>query len=211
MTKIAENNMFCCSEMSESEACKQASDVSIHQSTTIYNFLQAKSLGLLEIISLNAPLYACRGREHTQVCTDIEITAESKKLLETTIKVRGRVQHAFTFLQPIPSCISFPKRCLFSRQDCCHSQHPAPKAVQILLREETHLLVAVNGNLCQICFARSRIIWRLEKKLIAAITHAIKVNDSGASLIYFLLVIHWLIWKGTGLKHCTNSLHAAIL
>lgn len=79
MTKIAENNMFCCSEMSESEACKQASDVSIHESTTIYNFLQAKSLGLLEISSLNAPLYACRGREHKQVCTDIEITAESKK------------------------------------------------------------------------------------------------------------------------------------
>lgn len=124
MTKIAENNMFCHSEMSESEACKQASDVSIHQSTIIYNFLQARSMGLLEISSLNAPLYASGGRWHTQVCTDIEITAESNKWLETIIKVRGRVQHAFTFLQSISSCISFPKRCLFSRQDCCHSQHP---------------------------------------------------------------------------------------
>lgn len=36
-------------------------------------------MGLLEISSLNAPLYAFGGRGHTQVCTDIEITAGPKK------------------------------------------------------------------------------------------------------------------------------------
>lgn len=88
---------------------EQASDVSIHHSKTIYNFLQGKSLGLLETSSLNACL--CVGM-HKHVY--IDITAESQMWLETKTKT-GTVQRmhhlptANIFLPPLHPVLGFQK------------------------------------------------------------------------------------------------------
>lgn len=123
-TQRKATNTFYRSEISESKACKQVSYVSLHQSITIYNFLQVRSLGLLETNSLRAFLCMCVSG-HTQACTNIEITAE--KWLEAIIKIEAEynkcavwLQHIyihiffffFVFLLFIPSCVSFPNKVL---------------------------------------------------------------------------------------------------
>lgn len=99
-TQQKATNTFYRSEVSESKACKQVSYVSLHQSITIYNFLQVRSLGLLETNSLKAFLCMCVSG-HTQACMNIEITAESQKWLEAIMKTEAEYNKCAVWLQHI--------------------------------------------------------------------------------------------------------------
>lgn len=142
--------MFYRSQLSQSEA---RSDVSIQHSKSIYNFLQGRSLKLLETNGLDLCVYVCGHAQHMYA----DITAGSEMGLE--IHTEKETQYKSTvccnkyFSCSIPCCISYPKKVLgLFRKDYCHKQQSSQK--QCFFWVSLILLPTVNRNtfrqFCQI-------------------------------------------------------------